>query len=59
MWYQRLLSKRLGGAVAAIVAVAQSGVTPLELTVSITTLVCAYIAAESLRPSGHGYGNDE
>lgn len=52
MWYERVLSKRLGAAVAGIVTVVQSGASPLEMTIAITSIVCAYVVAETARPSG-------
>ena len=60
MWYQRFLSKRLGVAVASIVAVVQSGAEPLEMAATIAMIACTYIAAESARPSGSiSDGSDE
>lgn len=59
MWYQRLLSKRLGTAIAGIIAVIQSGVPPLEATIAISTIVCTYVVAETARPSGSDNGSDD
>ena len=56
MWYERILSKRLGMAVTGIVTVIQSGAEPLHIAASVATIICTYIAAESMRPSG--YNND-
>jgi hypothetical protein len=45
-------------AVTSIVIVAQSGVEPLEMAVSIAAIVCTYIVAETARPSGAQNGSD-
>jgi hypothetical protein len=58
MWWDRILSKRLGIAITGIVTVAQAGLAPLETAVSIATIVVTYIAAETARPSGSTNGND-
>lgn len=57
MWYERLLSKRLGLAVTGIVTVIQSGAEPLHVATAVATIICTYIAAESARPSGVDNGN--
>jgi hypothetical protein len=58
MWYQRLLSKRLGVAISGVVAVISSGVSPLEMTIAITSIVCTYVVAETSRPSGSIEGSN-
>ena len=59
MWYDRFLSKRLAVAITGIVTAIQSGGEPLEIAVAVTAIVCTYIAAESVRPSGSiENGND-
>lgn len=57
MWYERLLSKRLGMAVTGIVTVVSSGAEPLHIAATVATIICTYIAAESARPSGANSDN--
>jgi hypothetical protein len=52
MWYERFLSKRLGVAITGIVTAIQAGGDPLTTSIAVASIVCAYIASETVRPSG-------
>ena len=58
MWFERLLSKRLGMAITGIVTAIQAGGDPAQIAMNVTVIVCAYIAAESARPSGGSDGDE-
>jgi hypothetical protein len=51
------MSKRLGLAVTGIVTAIQSGAEPVHIAVSVASIICTYIAAETIRPSGVCDGN--
>jgi len=53
MLYQRFLSKRLGVAIAGITAAIQSGAEPIEIALTVATIVCTYIVAETTRPTSN------
>lgn len=57
MWFERLMSKRLGLAVTGIVTAIQSGAEPVHIAMSVASIICTYIAAETIRPSGVCDGN--
>jgi hypothetical protein len=45
-------------AITGIVMVVESGVSPLEAAIAISTIVCSYVVAETARPSGGNNGSD-
>lgn len=52
MWYDRFLSKRLAATVTAVITAIQAGGDPMTTTIVIGSVICTYIAAETVRPSG-------
>jgi hypothetical protein len=57
MWYSRFLSKRLAVAITGVVTAVQAGNDPMTTTIAVAAIVCAYIAAETTRPSGSDVRN--
>jgi hypothetical protein len=57
MRWETFLSKRLAVAIGGIVTAIQSGGSPAEIALSVTVIVCTYIASESFRPSGELNGD--
>lgn len=53
MWYNRFLSKRLAAAITGVVMAIEAGTDPVTTTIAVATIVVAYIAAETHRPSGN------
>jgi hypothetical protein len=51
MWWRKLVSKRLGAAIASVSALVSSGADPWTIVAGVASVACAYIAGETFRPS--------